>query len=197
LTSDLADFIVSLGGNGTILSQGTDMSVAISGNFKLISEMKNSEECQDTREAASDRKEDPIPADGVAQGKLIVAEDIQQGHITWKAMKLFFSAVGGSYPILFFCAFSFGLLLVDLSTMFQTYLLGYWGSQYTEADPKKINPFLYVLFFGRGIASQSLLQLPKWILSHLGHIGYQLCIFRSPVPTWRFSSMYYYSQTTG
>lgn len=171
--------------------------MAIPQNSKLISEMKSSEECQDTREVASDHKEDPIPTDGVAQGKLIVAEDIQQGHITWKAMKLFFSAVGGSYPILFFCVFAFGLLLVDLSTMFQTYLLGYWGSQYTKADPKKINPFLYVLFFGLGIASQSLLQLPKWILSHLDRIGYQFCIFRSLVPTWRVSSMYYYPQTTG
>jgi len=154
--------------------------------------MKSNEERQDTREVANDHKKDSIPTDGVAQGKLIVAEDIQQGHITWKAMKLFFSAVGGSYAILFFCVFAFGLLLVDLSTMFQTYLLGYWGSQYTEADPKKIDPFLYVLFFGLLLVSQSLLQLPQWILSHPGHIGYQHCIFRSPVPTWRVSSMYYY-----
>ncbi|KAL9711361.1 hypothetical protein Ac2012v2_005906 [Leucoagaricus gongylophorus] len=144
LTSGLADFIVSIGGNGTILSQGTDMSVAISQNSKLISEMKSNEETQDTREAASDHEKNPTPMDGVPQGKLIVAEDIQQGHITWKAMKLFFSALGGSYPILFFCVFAFGLLLVDLGTMSQTYLLGYWGSQYTEGDLEKMNPFFYL-----------------------------------------------------
>jgi len=195
LTSGLADFIVSIGGNGTILSQGTDMSVAISQNSKLISEMKSNEETQDTREAASDHEKNPIPMDGVPQGKLIVAEDIQQGHITWKAMKLFFSALGGSYPILFFCVFAFGLLLVDLGTMSQTYLLGYWGSQYTEGDPEKINPFLYVLFFILRTVSQFLLQLPSWILYHLSHIGHQLCIIRSLVLTWRVSSMYCYPQT--
>jgi len=159
------------------------MSVAISRNFKLISEMKSSEERQDTREVASDHKEDSIPTNGVAQGKLIVAEDIQQGHITWKAMKLFFSAVGGSYPILFFCAFAFGLLLVDLSTMFQTYLLGYWGSQYTEADPKKINPFLYVCSIFR-----SRNNLLKLFFSYLS--GYCLILVISVISS-AFSDLLY------
>ncbi|KXN82428.1 ATP-binding cassette transporter abc4 [Leucoagaricus sp. SymC.cos] len=144
LTGDLADFVVSLGSNGTILSQGTDISAAISRNSKLVSELKAQERAQVSGEATGETNENEAPADGSPMGKLIVAEEIQQGHVTWKAMKLFLSALGGSHPVLFFFAYSFGLLLADSGLMAQTYLLGYWGSQYTESDPSEINPFYYL-----------------------------------------------------
>lgn len=145
LTSHLADFIVSLGSNGTVLSQGTDMSAAISRNSKLISELEANEEVQGIEgEANENNKETPPLMDGPTKGKLIVAEEIQQGHVTWKSMKLFLSALGGSYPILFFCAYTLGLLIDDLGVMAQTYVLGYWGSQYTEGGPNEINPFFYL-----------------------------------------------------
>ncbi|KAJ3554167.1 hypothetical protein NP233_g12480 [Leucocoprinus birnbaumii] len=146
LTSDLAAFIVSLGSNGTVLSQGTDMSIAIARNSKLILELRTNEETHAIEEQVVDgnKPEDPAPNDGLSKGKLIVAEEIQQGHVTWKSMKLFLSALGGAHLILFFCALIFGLFLIDLGVMFQTYLLGYWGSQYGEGDPNKINPFFYL-----------------------------------------------------
>lgn len=95
-------------------------------------------------EVEVDNKETPALSNGPAKGKLIVAEEIQQGHVTWKAMKLFFSSLGGNHPILFFLVFSFGLLVTDLATMSQSYFLGHWGSQYVERNPDEINPFLCV-----------------------------------------------------
>lgn len=61
-------------------------------------------------------------------------------------MKLFLSSVGGNHPIAFCLVFLLGLLLTDFGIMFQTYFLGYWGSQYTERDPAGVDPLLYVAY---------------------------------------------------
>jgi hypothetical protein len=57
-------------------------------------------------------------------------------------MKLFLASTGGDHPIAFFLMFFVGLLVTHLALMSQTYVLGYWGSQYTERDPSDVNPFL-------------------------------------------------------
>lgn len=145
LTSGLADFIVSIGSNGTVISQGSDISLAISRNSKLVSEMRASEDFKtDTTPSPDSPTEKLATSNSAPKGKLIVAEEIQEGHVTWKAMKLFLSSLGGQHPVLFFLAYSLGLLATDLGTMAQTYFLGYWGTQYDDRDPKEINPFLCV-----------------------------------------------------
>ncbi|KAF9449128.1 multidrug resistance-associated ABC transporter [Macrolepiota fuliginosa MF-IS2] len=144
LTGHLSNFVVSMNSDGTIVSQGTDVSVAISKNLKLASELQVSEESERIVEATGNDKEISSPPNGVPTGKLVMAEEIQQGHVTWKAMKLFFSSLSGNHPILFFMTFCLGSLLIDLSTMAQTYFVGYWGSQYVEHDPDEVNPFFYI-----------------------------------------------------
>ncbi|KAF9449105.1 multidrug resistance-associated ABC transporter [Macrolepiota fuliginosa MF-IS2] len=144
LTGHLANFIISMGSNGTIVSQGTDISVAISKNSKLASEIQALQESEGNTEEANNNKEKAISSNGVSTGKLIIAEEIQQGHVTWKSMKLFLASLGGNHPILFFLALSIGLLLTDFGMMAQTYFVGYWGSQYVEHDPSEINPFFYL-----------------------------------------------------
>lgn len=142
LTSPLADFIVTMG-NGSIVSQGTDVSSAISKNTKLALEAEVKEVSDDSVREPVDEKPS-TPANDASKGKLIVSEEIHEGHVTWKAMKLFFASLGGQHVILFFLIYSSGLLFTELGTMSQTYFLGYWGSQYNERVPSEINPLFYL-----------------------------------------------------
>lgn len=152
-----------MGSNGTVVSRGTDIATAISRNFKLVSEMEAAKQPSILKDAESDKER--TSSNGIPEGKLIVTEEIQQGHVTWKAMKLFFASAAGDHPIMFFLAFLFGLLLCDLGIMSQTYFLGYWGSQYTERDPAEINPFLYVVcFFIRSEATYPISSQLSWRL---------------------------------
>ncbi|KAF8966510.1 multidrug resistance-associated ABC transporter [Flammula alnicola] len=83
-------------------------------------------------------KETPV------DGKLIVAEDIAEGHITWKSLKLFLTALGGDYPLIFFSIWMSGFLLTDWVNTFQVWFLGYWGSQYESHPPSEVNVSYYL-----------------------------------------------------
>lgn len=105
--------------------------------IKATNESSETEDTKETDEPATSSTSPP-------EGKLIVSEEVHQGHVTWKAMKLFLSSTGGDHPIVFFLTFLLGLQVVHLGLASQLYLVGYWGSQYTERDPSEINPFLCV-----------------------------------------------------
>ena len=80
----MADFVVSLGQDGRILSQGT-LSEALKSNKALLKEVKTEE-----RQAAKSDEavDDVLPEihEGTG-GKLIVKEEIAEGHVSWSASK--------------------------------------------------------------------------------------------------------------
>jgi hypothetical protein len=65
-------------------------------------------------------------------GKLMVAEEIQEGHVSWQALKLFFAGLGGNHPVLFWIVFIGGLFFTDFINTIQTWWLGFWASQYDD-----------------------------------------------------------------
>ena len=73
-------------------------------------------------------------------GKLVIAEEIAEGRVTWKSMKLFFSALGGNYPLMFFSIWISVTFLTDWVNTFQVWFLGYWGSKYENHTPSEVNP---------------------------------------------------------
>lgn len=77
-----------------------------------------------------------------ADGKLVVAEEIEEGRVTWKSLKLFLSALGGNHPLFFFSLWILGLLLTEWSNSFQTWFLGYWGSQYEDHPASEVTELL-------------------------------------------------------
>ena len=88
LASPVADFVVSLGSDGRILSQGT-LSKALAKNKKLANEMKEeTDELKkaegeiDFEEPTTDTETDAKPK---SDGKLIVAEEVAEGHVGWPA----------------------------------------------------------------------------------------------------------------
>lgn len=80
--SPIADFVVSLGSDGRVLSQGT-MSKALAVSKSLTKELK-------AEEAEFHKAEETVDGDvpGVPEsksGKLMVAEEVAEGHVSWSA----------------------------------------------------------------------------------------------------------------
>ena len=72
-------------------------------------------------------------------GKLVVAEEIAKGHVTWKSVKLYLSALGGDYPFMFFSIWISASFLTDWMDTFQLWFLGYWGTQYETHAPSEVD----------------------------------------------------------
>jgi len=117
LAGPVADFVVSLGQDGQILSQGT-LSEALKSNKALIKEVKT-EEAEVTK--ADETIDDVLPEIPEGKGgKLIAKEEIAEGHVSWSAsmstftsstrimilsycvlVRMYIVGMGGSLPVLF------------------------------------------------------------------------------------------------
>lgn len=91
MASPLADFVVSLGTDGQIASQGS-VSDALAKNSELAEEVKQEEEAIELDE--NENEAEDAPADDAA-GKLVLAEEIEEGHVS-KAACEFDAYVCGS-----------------------------------------------------------------------------------------------------
>lgn len=140
MTGSIADFVVSLGSDGRILSQGT-MSKALATSKALTKELEAREMKLHKAEETVDG-EVPEVREGKS-GKLMVAEEIAEGHVSWSAcesphhlhkpslmspVKLFFIGMGGSHPFLFWFTVLASLTLTETSLAIQTRYLGMLSS---------------------------------------------------------------------
>ncbi|KAF8963028.1 hypothetical protein BDZ97DRAFT_1920149 [Flammula alnicola] len=141
LAAPIADFIVSIGLDGSVQTQGTDVRLALEHDPVLASEIEQDEEITEVPEDTP-RPLKKIPdADA---GKLVVAEEIVEGRVTWKSMQLFLDALGGDHPVLFFTSW---ILIVGTSqwvVTLQTWFLGFWGSQYETHAPSEVRLSFYL-----------------------------------------------------
>ena len=84
MASPLADFVVSLGTDGRIGTQGT-VSDALAKNSELAEEIKHEEEAVEL-----DENEDEEEASTeTAKGKLVLAEEVEVGHVSPEACECF------------------------------------------------------------------------------------------------------------
>ncbi|CAE6498063.1 unnamed protein product, partial [Rhizoctonia solani] len=135
MVSEVADFVVSLGSDGRITSQG-NIDEAFRLNPKLKAEAEKDQELERKGDQVVD---DSNPADKKddantqkSDGKLMVAEEVAEGHVGWPALKLFFLALGGFW---FWVVYLLGFILADVATLAEMYWLGIWARAY-EADPE-------------------------------------------------------------
>ena len=75
-------------------------------------------------------------------GKLTIAEEIVEGHVTWKSFKLFLTSLGGDNPSIFFFLVMVGLLGNEWTFNFQIWYIGYWGSQYETHHASEVPVYL-------------------------------------------------------
>lgn len=84
MVSSIADFVVDMGSDGRILNQGS-LESALARDFKLLDEVQGErEELEERRlEIDAEKLGDAVPKQ--AAGKLMVAEEREEGHVGWSA----------------------------------------------------------------------------------------------------------------
>ncbi|EIW86373.1 hypothetical protein CONPUDRAFT_78742 [Coniophora puteana RWD-64-598 SS2] len=144
MASTVAQFVVSLGSNGRVLSTGT-ISDAVTADSGVAADMVNEQELIEKDEEVIDAPaEGETKAGPKADGKLIVAEEVAEGHVSWAAIKLFLTSLGGQYPVLFWFTFIGFMGLTDLINTIQTWFLGQWAAQYEIKSPSEVNVTFYL-----------------------------------------------------
>ena len=98
----VAQHVVSIDQDGTVRSHGIEhFSTTVANDDTLTSEVVTMEVEHGLRIAVEEVKP-AIKKANPTDGKLVIAEEIVKGHVTWKSMKLYFSGLGGDYPLMFF-----------------------------------------------------------------------------------------------
>jgi hypothetical protein len=112
----------------------SDISEAIGVGKNFMAEVE-----KEPAEIEVENSVDQIKKIEKADGRLILAEDIEKGHVSWKAVNLFLKAIGGNFPFLFMMTWVGGLFLYEGCTMFSVWFLGYWVNQYQHHDPSEVS----------------------------------------------------------
>jgi hypothetical protein len=125
LTSKIADFVVSVGLDGRVHIRGS-VSDALAKDEVLTQQLSKDQAILET--AAQEIGSTPS-ADGPekSDGKLIMAEEIEFGHVSWGALNKFFSAHSAGKVFLFFTGLTVVMLLTALAGRFETWYMGYWA----------------------------------------------------------------------
>ncbi|KAJ6551726.1 multidrug resistance-associated ABC transporter [Mycena capillaripes] len=167
MTSKLADFVVSVGLDGRVHSRES-ISEALVKDEALSEEVSKD---QTVLEIAKEIDSTP-PANEPqkADGKLILAEEIEFGHVSWDALKMFFSAHVMGNAVLFFSGLVIIIVLTSVAGRFETWFLGYWASQYGHGTPVAV--FKYIAGF-------SLLVLVSTAVSCTGYVYFTLGSFNA------------------
>lgn len=86
LARPIADFVVSLGADGRIASQGS-LDRALEKNVRLLKEVRQEEEEIVKAEHEVDEADPNTPARPGNDGKLVVEEEVAVGHVGWTACR--------------------------------------------------------------------------------------------------------------
>ena len=86
MVSPIASFVVSLGTDGRIASQGS-VSEALLKDNEVEKEMEESKDAIKKAEQEETTEGNPDEAKPKSDGKLVVAEEIAEGHVSWAAGK--------------------------------------------------------------------------------------------------------------
>ncbi|KAI0768312.1 P-loop containing nucleoside triphosphate hydrolase protein [Trametes elegans] len=144
MVSPFADFVVDMGSDGRILSQGS-IDTALAHDAKLLKEVKQEREEIEKAEVEVDAEKPEEETAKQAAGKLVVAEEIEQGHVGWPALVLYLGNMARR-PLLFWAIYLSGFILRHSFLNLQTWYLGYWASQYEThpADEISVSHYLGV-----------------------------------------------------
>ncbi|KAH7927390.1 P-loop containing nucleoside triphosphate hydrolase protein [Leucogyrophana mollusca] len=144
MTSAISHFVVCVGANGRIASKGS-ISDAIAKDHRLAAEIAKEQEAIEHAEVTDGAQE--IKTETKVDGKLVIKEEILEGHVSWHAFKLYLVSLGGRYPFAFWIVILGLLALTDLLNTAQNWFLGYWASQYQIRPPSEVNVLYYLAVY--------------------------------------------------
>ncbi|KAF7352122.1 ATP-binding cassette transporter [Mycena venus] len=137
LTAPIADFTISIGLNGRIMSQGS-VAEALQHDIKLAEEanadLQVMEQVVDAE--AVEAKPDAVAKTDSSDGKLILAEEVQLGRVKWSAVGLYLKGLGGFG---FYLIFIGGYTLTHMAQIYETWYLGYFASLYERSPPGSVS----------------------------------------------------------
>ncbi|OSX60068.1 hypothetical protein POSPLADRAFT_1048490 [Postia placenta MAD-698-R-SB12] len=187
LASPIADLVVSLGSDGKIHSHSTITS-ALEDDAALLSEfveqVKEEEELDEVVDEPSAVSDKPT-------GTLIVAEELEVGHVGWPALKLYLGGLGGQHPILFWTICIGFYILLELTTTSQVWFLGLWARQYEELPAREVSVSycLFVIFVRPILAGdyQSLAYHSQYTrILHSEHYSWISSPVDDPIPNYLY-----------
>ncbi|KAG8799885.1 hypothetical protein FRC16_004195 [Serendipita sp. 398] len=145
MVSPVSKYVVAVGLDGRISSKGT-LEQALATDAKLREELnKEKEIIEKGAEVVDAPVVETKKEEKSTQGKLIVAEEVALGRVSWSALKMYLSSLGG---FTFWVCFVSGFLLADIMSVIQTFWLGYWASQYEHHPSNEINVLYYLMVYG-------------------------------------------------
>ncbi|KAJ6590816.1 P-loop containing nucleoside triphosphate hydrolase protein [Mycena sp. CBHHK59/15] len=143
LARPIAHFIVTFGSDGKVESQGSYSEIVKRGS-KLAAQLHEGQAALDKTQQAIDTE---APVAKPADGKLILAEEVQEGHVSAAALKLYAFSMAGQYPFFFFFFLGGGLVFQQSVVALRTWMLGYWASQYDYLPADEVNVVYYLSIF--------------------------------------------------
>ncbi|KZV64708.1 P-loop containing nucleoside triphosphate hydrolase protein [Peniophora sp. CONT] len=147
LAGPVSDYVVAFHSDGAIAARGS-YSEVLSKDKELAQEAKEEAKVLEKAEEVID--DDDADLDAViakSDGKLVVEEEIVEGHVSSKALGIFFSALGGNHGTLFWITFLGGVLFSDIFVNLQTWWMGRWADAYGSVGNTLVNPFFYLGVF--------------------------------------------------
>ncbi|KAJ7643885.1 hypothetical protein FB45DRAFT_896346 [Roridomyces roridus] len=144
LTQPIADFVVTFGADGKVRAQGSLSEMVKRGS--LASKLHKDQKLLDK----ADQEVDPKPAEEaakVADGKLILAEEVELGRVSSHSLKMYFSALSNNRPIFFLFCFVGGLLFNQSFVALRTWQLGYWARQYDDRPVEDVDVIFNLSMF--------------------------------------------------
>ncbi|KAH9166019.1 hypothetical protein EDB89DRAFT_2076264 [Lactarius sanguifluus] len=151
MATPLADYVVLFGKDGRIDRRGS-ISDVLKNDKALAKELPEGTRVIEDKEKKI-ASEEPNETVKSADGKLILAEEIAEGNVSWDAVRLFINGLGGAHPVLFWIVFAGGMFLFSALMTVQTWFMGYWAEQYDIYPPGQVNislPFVssYLIVYG-------------------------------------------------
>ncbi|PPR03510.1 hypothetical protein CVT24_006998 [Panaeolus cyanescens] len=141
LAAPIASFFVAIDINGVVKEAGTSFSSVLASVPALGQELEAEKDASEDpqKEAGTSSVDDSQDAERKAAGKLIAAEEIQEGHIPWKTMMMYLRMMGGKRPVLFIVFWIVIMFNAPAAESFSVWFLGYWSSQYEDKSPQDVN----------------------------------------------------------
>ncbi|EED80190.1 predicted protein [Postia placenta Mad-698-R] len=142
MASPVSQFVVSLGVDGRVLSQGS-LSSALAHDKTLAAETEKDRQAIEKVEIHA-IAEDVYESAKKASGKLILEEEIAEGHVGWSAVKLYLTNLGGRHQIVLWIGCLGALFVSECIETSQVWYLGYWARQYEEHPANEVKVSLYL-----------------------------------------------------
>ncbi|KAF9054811.1 multidrug resistance-associated ABC transporter [Panaeolus papilionaceus] len=151
LVLPMAEFLLTMSSDGTIVTEDIDpISIPFKDQDDLI-ETELEDKASSSSVLADKETKPPFAADG----KLILAEEVAEGKVSWHSFKLFVYGLGGDHPIVFFVVFFSLMFVYELLALTQAWFLGYWGSKYEDPGHGDVSAWYYLTLYA-GILAVSL-----------------------------------------